>query len=107
VTGYLPFRVWSDCRSDTQSPLADLTQVKVCPEMLERLYSHDSVTKTSLVGIGSKVCRSVWRLDIRRSIAVMSWYSDMWVLNKRRSTDKSAYNLVLIHPVVFVIINTN
>jgi hypothetical protein len=107
VTGYLPFRVWSDCRSDTQSSLADLTQVEFCPGMLERLYTLDPVAKTSLVGIGSNVCRSVWRLDIRRSIAVMFWYSDMWVLNKRRNTDKSAYNLVLIHPVVFVVINTN
>jgi hypothetical protein len=41
VTGYLPFRVWSDGRSDTQSPLADLTQVEFCPGVLERLYSHD------------------------------------------------------------------
>lgn len=101
------FRVWFDGRFDTLSPQADLTQMEFCPGMLERLYSHNSVAKASLVGIGSRVCKIVWRLDIRRSIAVMPWYSDMWFLNKRRSTDKSAYNFVLIHPVVFVIISTN
>lgn len=66
-----------------------------------------NVVKASLLGIGSTVCRSVWRLDIRRPIADTPWYSDMWVLNKRRSAGKSAYNFVLIHPVVFVTINTN
>ena len=107
MTVYLPFRFWSDGRFDTLSPLADLTQAEFCPGMLERLYSHETLAKASLVGIGSTVCRSVWRLDIRRSIAVMPWYSDVWVLSKRRTADKSAYNFVLIHPVVFVIINTN
>jgi len=76
VRGYLPFRVWSDGRSDTPRLLADLTQVEFCPGMLERLYSHDSVAKACLVGIGSTVCRSVWRLGIRRSIAVTPWNSD-------------------------------
>ena len=71
MTGYLPFRVWYDSRSGTPSPLADLTQV-----LLERLCSHDAVAKACLLGIGSAVCRCVWRLIIRRSIAVMPWYSD-------------------------------
>jgi hypothetical protein len=107
VTIYLPFLGWSYCWYDTQISLADLTRMKSCPVMLEQLYSHDPVAKASLVGIESTVCRSVWCLDIRLSIAVMSWYGDMWVLNYRSSTDKSVYNFVLIHPVVFVIFNTN